>query len=350
MKSVTYILRCLGQALIYLFILNSSVYGQNTEIKNLIFEGAGIRGLAYAGVVQSLEEYQVLDQVDKVGGTSAGAIIALLIALEYNSEELTAIISDTKFQQFNDGKYFFVGGISRTVKRYGWYQGEKFTDWIGELISMKTGNADITFGQFSDQGYKDLYLTATCLNRQQLVVLSRLSYPNMKVKDAVRISMSIPIYYQAVFVDSVGTTYQNPIEGKNLDVMVDGGIVGNFPIQIFDEVVLDSLGQKIRIPNPQTLGIRIDTESQIAEDAKTKELATYPINNFQEYVGAFYTIIIESLNRQLLTEDDWKRTISVSAVGIGPNVKKLSNKQKEDLIKSGVEGASAFLEGRAKSN
>ena len=76
------------------------------EIKNLIFEGAGVRGLAYAGVVEALEEYQIIDQVDKVGGTSAGAIIALLIALEYDSEALTSIISDTKFQQFNDGKYF----------------------------------------------------------------------------------------------------------------------------------------------------------------------------------------------------------------------------------------------------
>ena len=42
---------------------------------------------------------------------------------------------------------------------------------------------------------------------QELVILSNETYPKMKVKDAVRISMSIPIYFQAVFVDSIGKTY-----------------------------------------------------------------------------------------------------------------------------------------------
>ena len=331
--------------IIFLALCSIKIHAQapDHQIKNLVFEGAGIRGLAYAGVVRSLEEQEIIEDVENVGGTSAGAIIALLIALEYNSQELTSIISDTEFQQFNDGKYFFIGGISRTIKRYGWYQGEAFSDWIGALIADKTGDPDISFTEFYEQGYKDLYLTATCLNKQKLVVLSRKSYPDMKIRDAVRISMSIPIYYQAVFVDSLGTTYPEPVAGKELDVMVDGGIVGNFPIQIFDTYPNEGASDDLRIPNKQTLGIRIDTESQIIEDESKKDLAEYPIEDFQDYVAAFYTMVVENLNRQLLTDEDWERTVSVSSVGIGPKVKKLSPEQKERLINSGYESTNQYF-------
>ncbi len=324
-------------------ILLSKGYSQNQNIKNLIFEGAGIRGIAYAGVIQSLEQKGVIKNVEKVGGTSAGAIIALLIALEYSSEELTNIISNTKFQKFNDGKFIFIGGISRTKNRYGWYRGEKFANWIGKLIEEKTGDSEITFEQLYKKDYKDLYLTATCLNKQKLIVLSRKTYPNMKIKDAVRISMSIPLYYQAVFVDSIGNTYSKPRKDEVLDIMIDGGIVGNFPIHIFDTIIVDSLTQEIRIPNYETLGIRIDSDLQIQEDSTTKDLTPFPIHNFKDYVSAFYVMVIENLNRQHLTKDDWDRTISISSVGISAKVKKLSENQKQKLIESGRYSTDRYL-------
>lgn len=320
-----------------------SSYTQNSEIKNLIFEGGGIRGIAYAGVVQSLEQEGIIKNIEKVGGTSAGAIIALLVALDYSAEEMTSIISDTEFQKFNDGKYIFFGGIRRTRKRYGWYQGEKFNNWIGELIKAKTGNANITFEELYEQGYKELSCTATCLNQQRLIVLSKATYPEMKLKDAVRISISIPLYYQAVFVDSDGEIYNQPKEGKDLDIMVDGGIIGNFPIHIFDTVKSDSLNRKIRIPNFETLGIRIDSDEQIQEDAVSNNLAPYSIENFTDYIAAFYAIVMENLNRQQLTENDWARTISVSSVGIDPKIKKLSEEQKQRLINSGINSTNQYL-------
>jgi NTE family protein len=52
-----------------------------SNYKNLVFEGAGIRGLAYAGVIQELESNGTLNNIEKVGGTSAGAIIATAVAL-----------------------------------------------------------------------------------------------------------------------------------------------------------------------------------------------------------------------------------------------------------------------------
>jgi len=318
------------------FLLISTIsFSQNKEIKNLVFEGAGIRGIAYAGVLKSLEEHKLSENIEKVGGTSAGAIFSLLYALGYTSDEMVDIISNTKFRKFNDGKFIFIGGFFRTKDKYGWYRGNKFKDWLGDLIEEKTGNSDITFEDLHNKGFKDLYVTATCLNKQKMIVLSYETYPKMKVKDAVRISMSIPLYYQAVFVDSIGNTYSKQNKENSLDIMVDGGIIGNFPIQIFDTYETTSDNKEIRIPNFETIGVRIDSESQIKEDKNSRELATYDITNFRDYVSALYIIVIENLNRNYLTDEDWTRTISVSSIGISPKVKKLSKEQKELLINSG---------------
>lgn len=49
---------------------------QNYTYKNLVLEGGGIRGLAYPGALQVLEGKGVLKNINRVAGTSAGAIIA----------------------------------------------------------------------------------------------------------------------------------------------------------------------------------------------------------------------------------------------------------------------------------
>ncbi|MEN8226106.1 MAG: patatin-like phospholipase family protein, partial [Bacteroidota bacterium] len=293
--------------------------------------------------IQALEEHGMAENIEKVGGTSAGAISSLLFVLGYSSNEMDSIISNTNFKKFNDGKYFFAGGISRTKNKYGWYRGKKFSRWLGELIEEKTGHAEITFEELRQKGYKDLYVTGTCLNKQQLVILSHESYPAMKVKDAVRISMSIPLYFQAVFVDSIGHTFGEQNKNGDLDLMVDGGIIGNFPIQIFDTYVMDSSNTEIRIPNYETLGIRIDSDSQIMQDSLSRKLAPYPIEDFADYLSAFYIMAIENLNRNNLTDADWERTISVSSVGITPRIKKLTTEQKEMLFNSGKESVTNYF-------
>mgnify|MGYP003042882978 CR=1 FL=1 len=179
----------------------------------------------------------MLPAIEKVGGTSAGAITALCVSLGYSASEITDLLYSTKFSKFNDGRFFFIGGINRMNKYFGWYRGEKFVKWLEKIIEKKTGNADISLDELYNRGFKDLYITATKLNEQRLVILSRKTYPRMKVKDAIRISISIPFYFEAVFIDKEGKTIRHPKNREGLDIMIDGGFVGNFPIKIFDSVV-----------------------------------------------------------------------------------------------------------------
>ena len=317
------------KTLLLLLLLSNHLIGQPT-IKNLVFEGAGVRGIACAGAIKTLENKNLMDSIQKVGGTSAGAITAMLVSLGYNSTEIGQIICQTKLNKFNDGKYLFVGGIYRLNKRFGWCRAKRFDKWLSKIIEDKTANPNITFKELSERNFKELYVTATCLNKQKEVIFGKEQYPNMKVKDAVKISMSIPLYFEAVFIDSIGTIHPKPKRDDHLDIVVDGGITSNFPIFLFDTIIDGK-----RIENPHTLGFKIDREEQIEQDRLKGTIAPIEISRFNDYVSALYNYVMESLNRTDFTEQYRKRTVSISSKGISPKIKRLSSEQKSSLIKSG---------------
>jgi NTE family protein len=303
-------------------------------IRNLVFEGAGIRGIAYCGAIKEMESAGLMRPIEKVGGTSAGAIVALTISLGYTGTEIQDIIAKTNFKKFNDGRYLIAGGFNRTNKYFGWFRGRRIETWLEEIINKKTGHADITFEEMYQMGFKELYITGTCLNKQKLIIFSHETYPNMKVKDAVRISMSIPLYFESVFIDKDGKVIHHPKNKKGLDVMVDGGLTGNFPVRIFDSGATTNFA---------TLGFRIDRDEQIRNDRESKNIASMPVGNFKQYLVAFYNIIIENLNRQQLTAEDWQRSVSISDGKIGPRIRKLSEKEINVLIENGSFAMKSFL-------
>lgn len=349
-----------GTLLLLLILVSLSGFGQEPEpvkqplYRNLVFEGGGMRGIAYGGALSELEKQGVLATIERVGGTSAGAIQAVLLAVGYSAAEVADIVYRTPTRRFNDGRLIFFGGFSRLSRQYGWYRGEAFSAWLEKLIRAKSGNGDLTFRELhqlvGQNGFRDLYVTGTNLTQQQVVVFSHETYPNMRIADAVRISMSVPLYYRAVFLDRQGQIVSRPRPGEAVDVLVDGGILANFPLSLFDHrryLHPDSLlpGPAGEEPffNPETLGLRLDREEQIAYDVAGKGLAPYPIHRFPDYVSAFYTLVIENLNRYALQPEDWTRTVSIDTKGYGQRVRHLSDKDKTALMVSGREGVEAFF-------
>lgn len=169
--------------------------------------------------------------------------------------------------------------------------------------------------------------------------------------DAVRISMSIPLYFRAVLLDAQGQVVRGrPAPGQPVQVLVDGGLLANYPIELFDHPRY--LPAEARSPtatptpvfNPETLGLRLDRAEQIAYDTAAtgrQQLAPYDIRNFRTYVGALYTVALEHLNPA--QPADWRRTISISTLGFSPKVKRISTAQKQQLLESGRQGVLAFL-------
>lgn len=319
--------------------------GDSLYIDNLVFEGAGIRGIAYCGALMELEDRGYLTCIDRVAGTSSGAITACLVSIGYSAQETYRIIGSTDFSKFNDGRFGLAGGLSRIHNRLGYYRGEAFVHWLEKLIEAKTGNRDMRFrdlvdARLADSGcrYKDLVIAATSLNHQRTILFSYETFPDMRIVDAVHASMAIPIYFEPVIVCPDGHVCELDEMKESDHLCVDGGFTANFLIQYFDE---SEAGGK-RIP-ARTLGLRLDSDAQISKDMDDRQLAYQSIGSASDFLGAFFYMIKETLNRQTLTDEDWQRTISISDCGMSPKVKKLSKSEKEMLIEAGRKGVRDYL-------
>lgn len=326
-------------------------FSSRTQVENLVFEGAGIRGIAYCGALEVLDSAQCLHDLKRVAGTSAGAITASFLAVGYSPKEIRELIYFTDFQEFNDGERIFIGGTERMLSNYGWYKGEEFIYWLESHIEKQCGSADITLKELHQSRHKDYldpYILVTNLSEQRAEVLSYESHPDLRLVDAVRMSMSVPLWFQAVGMNSSDEVLEPDDWKPGTDIMIDGGLVSNFPIHVFDEpqyysqVSVQAFEEDFC--NPATLGLRIDSEHQIENDQNGDGLERQDIEDLEDYVTALYIMVIENLNRQELRDCDWDRTISIDSSEIGPRVKKLSRDQKDLLIDSGRSGASSYLE------
>jgi len=68
-----------------------------------------------------------------------------------------------------------------------------------------------------------------------------------------------------------------------------------------------------------------------------------PVGNFKQYMAAFYNIIVENLNRQQLTKEDWQRTVSISDGKVGPRIRRLSENEISTLIENGKQSVRAYF-------
>ena len=84
---------------------------------NLVFEGGGVKGVVYVGALAILEEKGILPQITRVGGTSAGAINAMLLGVSTTAFDLD---SATKLQLVESG-------LTHTKRYFDWYDDPQST-------------------------------------------------------------------------------------------------------------------------------------------------------------------------------------------------------------------------------
>ncbi|HDO30326.1 MAG TPA: patatin, partial [Desulfobacteraceae bacterium] len=195
------------------------------NFRNLVFEGGGVKGIAYLGALEVLAEREIISGIKKIGGTSAGAINAILLGLGFTSKETKDILWSLDFNDFMDDSWGIVRDTERLIDEFGWYKGDYFRDWIGKLIKEKTGNSESTFADIEamkdKRNFKSLYFMGTNLSTSFSEVFSAEHTPRICVADAVRISMSIPLFFAA----------KRSVRG---DVYIDGGVLANYPVKLFD--------------------------------------------------------------------------------------------------------------------
>lgn len=325
---------------------------QKYPYKNLVLEGGGIRGVAYAGAFSILEEKNILQQLDKVAGTSAGAIAGVMISVGYSAKEIDSVMRSLPVEEFNDGKGGIVGKYRRVRNKFGLYKGKKFEVWLQRLINSKTGNTNLSFAQLhqihlKNKLFKDFYCTATNLSKQQLEIFSYENTPDMSIALAVRISGGIPLYFEPIILNDQYQKIEKTDTISFRNYFVDGGMLANYPISIFDTCENNGnplLSDKVWF-NPQTLGIKLERPAQVDSiKNNSSSIPPFEIRSFKEYIHAFNNLIIERLNRQYPNlENEQNRTIHVSYGTIKARVRKMKPSEKEMLYQNGAKATDEFL-------
>ncbi|MBR9919245.1 MAG: patatin-like phospholipase family protein [Bacteroidetes bacterium] len=292
--------------------------------QNLVFKGGGVKGIAYAGALEVLEEQNILPGIQRVAGTSAGSIVAALIALKYNAADVKSIVGKTDFASFEDKKSIF-----RIATKYGLYKGDAFLKWMKTQISQadptKNGlkhklSANATFQDFAEAGCRDLHVFATDLNLKQVTKFSVEDYPNVIVAEAVRASMSIPLFFMA---------WQFSNGQPNDHLYVDGGTVYNYPLSAFD-----TGGE----PNPATLGFHLDNLHGVE---KSNDLE---YNHLLKYVKDTFETLLSAQNINFENDPEAvKRTVKIDDLGISATDFGLKDSQKTALYNSGVKYTKEYL-------
>ncbi len=315
------------------------------KFRNLVFEGGGVKGIAYGGALTRLEEMDILKDVVRVAGTSAGAITATLLSLGYDSVSVSKIISETNFKKFEDNTFFFIRDIIRLIKNYGWNKGDVFESWMSNLIFQKTGNKNFTFQELHEkvlegkEGYRDLYVIATNVTKQKAEVISYENYPNLPIYKAVRMSMSIPIFFESV-------KYNN-------DYYVDGGLTSNYAIQIFDNVKYVKNPENCFYAfsgydedysfNYETLGFRVDSQKEKNYLNPTWEGDPSATKSLKKFVMALINFTVEMVNKKHLNRNDWNRTVFIDSGDVNTTEFNLKKDKVDFLITSGMRAVDDYF-------
>ncbi len=290
---------------------------QSYGYRNLVFKGGGVRGIAYMGALEKLDELGIMDGIERVAGTSSGAIAATIVSFRLPVAETLEIFNTLDLSRIPQKsipgsrreKVLTIanpGSYKRLFENFGWYSSEYFYQWISQVIGQHCNdNLRATFSDFTAAGFRDLSIVATNISRHRPEVFSLKNTPDVAVADAVRLSMSIPLYFEALRFD--GTHFGDG------DYYVDGGLYDNYPLELFDDKSCVANSAKYaQGANWETLGLFLEPD-----EYKYEDVVEYPKNlwEFVTLTGKNYYDAhqMAGLKENLLEK---KRSITISDCGV----------------------------------
>lgn len=293
---------------------------------DLVCEGGGVRGIGLVGAVDALA--QAGYSFPRVAGSSAGAIVASLVAALQAAGEpvsrLAELMRTIDYRKFLDrsivGRVPLVGGALSLLTSDGVYRGAYIEHLLSGLLAdlgVRTFG-DLRTGEESDQYAWSLVVTASDLSRRRLVRIpwDLASYgidpDDFPVARAVHASAAIPFVFEPVRVG--GATW------------VDGGLLSDFPVQLFDR------------PGPRwpTFGIRLSARPGIPP--------THAVHGPVSLgIAAVETLVSNQDNAYIDEPCTVRRTVFVPAEDVSPIDFDLSAEQRDALYQRGLQAGQQFL-------
>lgn len=288
---------------------------------DIVCEGGGVKGIALVGSINCLENYRY--EFKKMAGTSAGAVISSLLAVGYRGEELKNLVLNLDYNKlmfttkFKKVSSMLKGGINLFFKK-GIYSTENIEKYLYNLFLAK---GKTKFKDISINGESPLKIIASDITNKKLLILPD-DLPNygidpmeFEISKAVVMSISIPFYF---FPFIFKTTTEK-------DFIVDGGLLSNFPIWIFDSK---------DTPIWPTFGLRLK-EDDTFHLKKRYSLFSYLSDIIQTAITHNENIYLEN--------KDSVRTIDLPTLSIKTTDFNLNKSKILSLYKSGYKTTENFI-------
>ncbi|KAK6185562.1 hypothetical protein SNE40_007768 [Patella caerulea] len=193
--------------------------------ENLVFESGRLKCIAFCGALEYLELIGCLSNIKRVAGTGYGAIVSLLVAVGFSWKQISEMLGNDIASVTKDG-LFGGGGLLSGILRglgvtsYGHDINEKFGRWLKE----KCGDQDITFQQIFEKYKKELCIVVTNVNLMCVEYFHVKTTPNLPVRAAVQMSLTIP----GAYIPKL-----EPVNGIDY-LYVHGGVLCTYPVHCFD--------------------------------------------------------------------------------------------------------------------
>lgn len=230
---------------------------KNITKYNAIFGGGGIKGIAYLGSISALEQYGFI--INKVGGTSVGAIIASLLVMGYTSNDLIKLLNQIKLDDFT--KKSLVKNIKNIFINQGLISSKPLYDLLKPLYLKKH------YWYYQDiikNNDSRLKVVTTLIKKskpmiQEIIIPDDLKYLNINqnkfpIIDSVIMSSTYPIYF-------------SPYKLNN-QIYLDGGLKEKINLTLFENEPLlrlaFTLNKKVKEPYKKIKGgylLQIDTKN-----------------------------------------------------------------------------------------
>lgn len=284
-------------------------------IKHLVISGGGPVLVHVLGAIQHLEENNYLDrkEIKSIYGTSAGAIVGVLLCLGFDWETIRDYIIKRPWQDVFPVK---VQNIFDAYTKKGVFDIKTFEKCFRPLLDAKDINMDINLEDFYKLSNIELHLFAFEINEYKIHDVSYLTYPKLSLLSAIQMSCALPLLVTPVCIED--------------KCYIDGGFSCNYPLnyciesgKLPDEI----LGFKNKYDVQKTV---INSESTILDFMTTFLFTTISrFNTENEQQEIKNEVICDA--RYLSIDVLRKAASSVDA--------------RRELFNSGIETATKFLSG-----
>lgn len=300
--------------------------------RNLVIEGGGSKGYAYVGAILKLEELGKLDTITGFAGASVGSLFAAMLACRFTASDICRCTSSLDFSDISP--IYSLKSIYRLCEYYGANTNNPLEFQIRRILTEKV-DPEISLSCLYEKTKKDLVIVTCCLNRQKPVYLHHSQFPEVRLIDALLSSISIPYVFQPQKHNWFGTD----------DYFIDGGLVDNYPLWVFNDVealyngTLNTVDKEL-IPET-TLGLKLlcsDEKNNLEVYNDRKEL-----ENIVVYSAEIVNTLMRQIERNGTTACSIKQTIPINTGNVSFVDFNLGDDKITDLIESGCRSVRLYF-------